>query len=511
MSFLQLSSRRLAAAVFISGAALAGGIVAARPALPAPRENVPADTGNIAPVRTPPEELLHLRPVKGYRVELVAAEPLVHDPVAIDFDADGRMYVVEMRAYMNNVQGTGEDRPIGRIMVVEDTNHDGAMDKATVFADSLVLPRAVKVLERGVLVAAPPYLWLMRDTNGDHRADTREVVRSDYGDPKGNPEHLANGLLWGIDNWIHNSNYAGQFRVGAAGPIEYRATPEEGQWGVSSDETGRLYRNSNEDPLRADLVSSHYAMRNPGLPAMRGVYERLTPNITVWPAHKTPAINRGYRPQTMRADSSLAHYTSAGSPTAYIGDRLPAELRNNLFITESAGNMVGRLIVRENADGIPTARTAYDRAEFLTATDERFRPVNLANAPDGSLYVVDMYRGIIEHRFYITGYLEQKIRERGLEIGVGMGRIWRIVHDTMPRAQAPRLSARTPAELAGLLASPNGWSRFTAQRLLVERGDTSVLPALRTMAHSHADWRARLHALWTLDGLHGADRATVFA
>jgi putative membrane-bound dehydrogenase-like protein len=462
------------------------------------------------PVLSPTEELATMHPVEGYHLELVAAEPLVQDPVAIDFDADGRMYVVEMRAFMPNIQGTGEDRPIGRIVVVEDTNHDGRMDKSTVFMDSLVLPRAVKVLAHGVLVAAPPNLWLVHDTNGDLRADTKELIRTDYGDPKGNPEHNANGLLWGIDNWIHNANYPGEFHEERDGGITFRKAPEEGQWGVSTDENGRLYRNSNEDPVRADLVSSQYAMRNPNLPNPRGVYEQLTKNIAVWPAHKTPAVNRGYRAETMRPDSTLAHYTSAGSPTAYIGDALPAELKSSVFITESAGNLVGRVIVNESTR-IPSVQSAYDHREFLTADDERFRPVNLANAPDGTLYIVDMYRGIIQHRTYITGYLESKIKERGLEQPVGLGRIWRVVHTSTKRDTLPRLSTESPAKLVAELSSANGWRRYKAQQILVERRDTTIAPALRTIASRSANEIARLHALWTLDGIGAIDDATLWA
>ena len=465
----------------------------------------------VAPVYTPEEELARFRLPDGYRMELVAAEPLVQDPIAIDFDADGRMYVVEMRGYMPNLQGTGEDRPIGRIVVVEDTNGDGRMDRTTVFMDSLVLPRAIKVTEHGVFVGAPPNLWLVRDTNGDLQADTRELIRSDYGDPKGNPEHNANGLAWGIDNWIHNANYGGQLRVGADGKVLFRTSANEGQWGVAADERGRLYRNSNEDPLRADLIPSHYAMRNANLATLRGIYEQLTPNVAVWPAHKTPAVNRGYRAETMRPDSTLAHYTSAGSPTPFVGDRLPAELRNSVFVTESAGNMVGRFVIEETDNGTPVARTAYDHAEFLTASDERFRPVNLANAPDGTLYVVDMYRGIIQHRAFITGYLEQKIVERGLSEPIGLGRVWRVVHASTPRGDTPRLSRKTTAELVPLLAHPNGWWRITAQRLLVERGDHAAAPALRQMARTHPDDRARLHALWTLDGIGDADESSIRA
>ncbi|MEO8624999.1 MAG: hypothetical protein ABI625_28200, partial [bacterium] len=179
---------------------------------------------DVAPTYSPEDELARMHPVDGYRVELVASEPLVQDPIAVDFDADGRMYVVEMRGFMPNVKGTDEDRPVGRIVVVEDTNHDGVMDRATVFLDSLVMPRAIKVTEHGVLVAAPPNLWLVRDTTGDLQADTRQLIRNDYGNPRSNPEHQANGLLWGIDNWIHNANYPGEFRIGTDGKIIFRKT-----------------------------------------------------------------------------------------------------------------------------------------------------------------------------------------------------------------------------------------------------------------------------------------------
>ncbi|HEU4720595.1 MAG TPA: PVC-type heme-binding CxxCH protein [Gemmatimonadaceae bacterium] len=489
----------------------------ATPSIPVSAATLADDTSRarrggsaVTPVYTPEQELARFTAQPGYRIELVAAEPLVQDPVAIDFDPDGRMWVVEMRAYMPNLQGTGEDRPVGRIVVLDDTDDDGRMDRKTVFMDSLVMPRAVKVLSQGVLVAEVPHLWLVRDTNGDGRADTKELVRDDYGTKQSNPEHNANGLLWGIDNWIHNANYAGQFRLGADGKLAFRRTVDEGQWGVSSDEYGRLYRNSNEDPLRADLVPAHYALRNRNLPDPRGIYEQLTRNVAVWPGHKTPAVNRGYREQTLRvADSTLAHYTAAGSPVAYVGDRLPAELRRSVFVTEPAGNFVGRFVIGEDARGRATARPAYERAEFLTNSDQRFRPVNLATAPDGTLYVVDMYRGIIQHRTYITGYLEQKIVERGMEQPIGLGRIWRVVHTSARRGERPQLSRKSPAELVPLLAHANGWWRITAQQLLVERRARDIAPAVRELLRASADDRARLHALWTLDGLGESDTATV--
>jgi mono/diheme cytochrome c family protein/glucose/arabinose dehydrogenase len=475
-----------------------------------PKTSAATPRGSAAtPVYSPEEERARFTLAPGYRIELVAAEPLVQDPVAIDFDADGRMYVVEMRGFMPNVKGTGEDQPVGRIVVLQDTDDDGKMDKKTIFLDSLVLPRAVKVLEHGVLVAATPNLWIARDTTGDLRADTKQLIRGDYGTPASNPEHNANGLLWGIDNWIHNANWVGEFRLAADGSLVFRKTENEGQWGVSSDEYGRLFRNSNEDPLRADLVPSHYSVRNANVPDVRGIYERLTPNVPVWPGHKTPAVNRGYRAETLRPDSTLAHYTSAGSPTAYVGDRLPAELKQSVFVTEPAGNLVGRFLIHDGGGGFPTATPAYDHAEFLTGNDQRFRPVNIGTAPDGTMYVVDMYRGIIQHRVYVTGYLEQKIIERGMEQPIGLGRIWRIVHTSTTRGEKPQLSHKSTTDLVQVLTHPNGWWRLTAQRLLVERGDHSVAPALKHLLATSADDRARLHALWTLDGLGEADLATV--
>ncbi len=482
------------------------------------------ESAAVAPVHTPTQALATFRLPPGYSIELVAAEPLVRDPVAIDFDADGRMYVVEMSGFMPNINGDGEQLPTGKIVVLEDTDDDGRMDRRTVFLDSLVLPRTVAVLEHGILVGAPPLLWLARDTTGDLRADTRVLVRSDYGSADGNPEHNANGARWGFDNWLHSANDTYELRLrvsrsvddAAAGTtisgvnvtFESRRTSSLGQWGVSHDEYGRLYRNSNEDPLRTDLVPAHYATRSGVTSPLRGVYSALTGNVAVFPSRKTPAINRGYRAQTLRADSTLAHYTSAGSPTAYVGDRYPAAKRGSVFVTESAGNLVGEFVVDYTNGARITARRAQDSTDFLTSTDERFRPVNLASAPDGTLYVVDMYRGIIQHRRFITDYLEEKIRERGLEQPVGFGRIYRVVYDSAGRGPAPRISTMSAAQLVATLTHPNGWWRITAQRVLVERHDTASAPALRALL-GHADDRVRLHALWTLEGLNALDLATV--
>ena len=459
------------------------------------------------PVLSPARSMASYKLPPGYSLELVASEPLVQDPVAIDFDADGRMYVVEMRGFMPNIDGKGEDRPIGRIVVLEDTNDDGKMDKKTIFMDSLVLPRSVKVLEHGVLIAETPNLWFARDTNGDFKADVKTKVRDDYGTLGSNPEHNANGLVWGMDNWIHNANWAGELRLEKDGTFGYRKTQSLGQWGLSMDSHGRFYRNSNEDPLHVDLVPERFGARGASTATRRGPYERLVPNVDVFPAHKTPGVNRGYQPGVLRADGTLKQYTSASSPTAYVGDRLPAELRDNLFVTEPAGNLVGHIVVKDDSLGTPSAQNGTEHPSFLASTDTRSRPVSVATAPDGTLYIVDMYRGIIQHRVFVTGYLETQIRKLGLEQPVGLGRIYRLVHTTTKRAARPHLSTATPAELVATLGNPNGWWRMTAQRLLVERGEQSAVPALKQLFGSAPSDVTRLHALWTLDGLGAVDDA----
>jgi mono/diheme cytochrome c family protein/glucose/arabinose dehydrogenase len=459
-----------------------------------------------APVLSPADEMKTFQLPPGYRVELVASEPMVQEPVAIDFDADGRLWVVEMRGYMQDMPATGEREPVGRVSVLEDLNLDGVMDKKTVFLDGLVLPRTVKVLAHGVLIAEPPHLWLARDTNGDLKADTKTEVTNKYGLATANVEHNANSLTWALDNWMHTSEANIQLRL-RHGQFEVRPTVSKGQWVAAQDDEGRIYRNSNESVLHVDVVPTPYYARNPNLVRTRGSYESLRgdkdENNVVWPARPTPGVNRGYQAGILRPDGTLAKFTSASGPTVYRGDRLPAELRGNLFVLEPAANLVSRLIVSDDGSRL-RARKAYDSTEFLTSTDERFRPVYLSNAPDGTLYLVDMYHGIIQHRSYITEYLRDQILSRKLDTANGHGRIYRIVHGehvTTKRDARPALSKAPSTRLVQLLSYPNGWWRDTAQRLLVERGDQAVVPALAKLASSAADARTRLHALWTLDGL----------
>lgn len=463
-----------------------------------------------SPVLSPDEAMktIHLAP--GYRLELVASEPLVQDPIALDFGPDGRMYIIEMPGFMPDESGKDSREPTGRIVLLEDTNNDGRMDKRTVFLDGLVLPRALKVLERGVLVGEPPNLWLARDTDGDGKADTKEKLNDSYGRAEGNLEHNANSLLWGMDNWIYTSEHDWYYRF-KNGKFEAKQTLSRGQWGASMDDAGRIYRNWNEQPLFVDAVPANYFMRNPNLVRTRGAYEELIgrKDTATWPIRPTRGVNRGYRDGVLRPDGTITTYSAAGSPVIFRGDQLPKEVQGNAFITDSTGNLVHRLIISDDGSGRLSARDAYKQGEFVASTDERFRPVNLAGGPDGTLYIVDMYRGVVQDGQYQTDYLRDYIKQRKLELPVGLGRIYRVVHETTKREAVPALNKETTTKLVEMLSHPNGWRRDMAQQLIVERGDKSVAPALNELALKAADYRTKLHALWALDGLEAIEPATV--
>jgi mono/diheme cytochrome c family protein/glucose/arabinose dehydrogenase len=461
-----------------------------------------------APILVADEAIKTLKVAPGFRAEIAAADPLVGDPVAMTFGPDGRMWVVEMRGYMPNADGKGEDAKVGTVAVLEDTDGDGRADKRTTFLDGLVMARALALVGDGVLVAEPPKLWFARDTNGDSVADEKTEIFSDYGGTT-NPEHTANGLMWALDNWIYNANHTQRFRYLGNGKFETETTVSRGQWGISQDDTGRLYHNSNSDPLRADLVPTAYLRRNPYLTNPTGANVRLAPaNLPIWPGRVTAGVNRGYR--ILNSEGKITAVTAACGPLIYRSGLFPAEFYGNAFIVEPAGNLVKRMLLTE-ADGTITARNAYEGSEFITSTDERFRPVNTANGPDGALYVVDMYRGIIQHRIYMTSFLRKQVEERGLAEGIGMGRIYRLVPEGATRSKVKfNLATEPTAQLVNRLRAANSWWRDTAQRLLVERRDPAATPLLQAMVRSGVPL-ARLHALWTLHGTGQLDRDTVLA
>src|SRR5262249_36604733 len=382
----------------------------------------------------------------------------------------------------------------------------------TVFADKLAGPRALKVLEHGVLIGDPPNLWLMKDTDGDLKADTRELVTNTFGNPNGGIEHNANSLFWAIDNVMYSSEHVWDLKW-RNGKLESLPALSRGQWIVSQDDAGRIYRNVNDSPLFVDYTPSRYFLRNPNGVRTRGLYELLLEqtDATVYPVRDTRGVNRGYRDPFFRDDGASIVIQGASGPTIYRGDAYPRELQGNAFIPDSPTNLVHRMVVTDDGTGRLKATNGYARGEFLASSDERFRPSALFDGPDGNMYVVDMYRGVVQAGGLWTEYLTDYVKTHDLQLPVGKGRIWRVVYGNRParRPAAPALSKATSAQLVQTLSNPKGWWRDTAQRILVERGDARVAPDLKTLAAGAPDWRTRLQALWTLDGLDAIDEACV--
>lgn len=480
-----------------------------------PKELIPA-----SPLLTAAEQLKTFELPAGFRAELVAAEPLVTTPIQIQFDHRGRLWVVEMNAYMPNPEGRGEREPRGDIVILTDTDGDGRMDHRTVFAEHLVMPRSLMLYGDGAVVAVPPKLIWFRDTDGDGKADQQALLATDFateddhekhGD-RANPEHASNSPTWALDNLIYAANHRSRYRILPDGTWRAEPSAFRGQWGLSQDDYGRLYYDSNSDWLRGDFIPDQYLTRNPNLRGAVGVDAQLISDQRVWPRRVTPGVNRGYQPGTLNSNGRLAKCTAACGPVVYRGDQFPAEFKGDVFACEPSANLIRRFKVQE-ADGVLTARNAYDEAEFLTSTDERFRPVNLANGPDGALYVVDIARGLIQHHIYLTSYLRQQLESRAMTTPINCGRIYRIVHAARPARPELLGVAPTTGELVARLQHASGFWRDRAQQLLVERHDLSVVEPLRKLVRDVVGVTplGRLHALWTLDGLGQSDLSTLTA
>ncbi|GAB3554378.1 DUF7133 domain-containing protein [Spirosoma fluminis] len=452
-----------------------------------------------SPPLTPAQELTTFQLEPGLKIQLVAAEPMVQDPVVITFDEDGRLWVVEMRGFMPTIDGEGEKERVGRISILEDKNGDGVMDASTVYLDSLVMPRALALIPGGALVAENEALWLTKDLNGDLKADTKVLIDQKYAGG-GLPEHAGNGLWRSMDNWYYNAKSRLRYRLTEAGTWQRDSTEFRGQWGISHDDKGRLFYNYNWSQLHADLVPPNYLSRNKNHTPTTGIDYGVTTDRRIYPIRPNPAVNRGYIPGTLDSKGSLLEFTAACSPLVYRGKALPADFYGNAFVCEPAGNLVKRNVIDEQGVLI-TARDPHPGREFLASTDERFRPVNLATGPDGALYVADMYRGLVQHGAYITPYLREQTLARKLVLPVNRGRIWRIVPENWQPSSPKKLAKLSTPELVGYLSNPDGWYRDMAQRLLVERNDKSVQQTLTDLATKGDNPLGRFHALWTLDGL----------
>ncbi len=479
------------------------------------------------------EELATFHLAKGFRAELVACEPDVVDPVAMAFDADGRLFVAEMRGYPNGGVATGEIHS-GKIKLLEDRDGDGFYEHSTTFAEGLRFPSSVMPWKGGLLAAIAPDIVYFEDTDGDGRADRQRILYTGFA--LDNIEDMINALQWGLDNWVYGcAGSSGGIIRSAEKPDQPAVTlrnrgvrfhPEKpgsleptsggGQYGLAADDWEQWFTNTNSQHLRHIVLPDHYLRRNPALPvsavtldipdhgAACKVY-RLSP-FEAWRVERTRRRREG--PDAQRFPSTElvpgGYITSACSPVVYTADLFPEAYRGNTFICDPANNLVHRdILVPQGATFV--ARRGDADSELLASTDNWFRPVYLTIGPDGALYVADFYREAIETPLSLPEDIKKQVNLESR----GRGRIWRVVPEGFRLAKKPALSKATAEELVQHLADSNVWWRLTAQRLLVERQDKSVLKPLEKLAREASTPQGRVHALWMLHGLGALDDTLV--
>lgn len=503
----------------VAALVLCAAIAAAEPEARQNEPDLSAELPRIPPVE-PAEALKTFQIQPGFRIELVAAEPLVNDPVAAAFDEDGRLYVVEMRGYSEQ-----PDEQLSRVRLLEDTDCDGRLDKSTVFVDRLSWPTAVVCYDGGVFVGDAPDIWYFKDTDGDGQADQRRVVFTGFG--KSNVQGLLNSFSWGLDNRVHGatSSAGGQVRSAdrpsdkavnlngrdfAFDPrsLELSATSGGAQHGMSFDAWGRKFVCSNSDHIQQVMFDDRYIARNPYFSApgprvsiaadgpQAEVY-RISP-VEPWRVVRTRLRVSGAAPGPIEGGGRAAGYfTGATGVTIYRGDAWPATPFETAIVGDVGSNLVHRKLLQPN--GLQFLARRIDRqSEFVASRDIWFRPAQFLNAPDGTLYVLDVYREVIEHPASLPPVIK---RHLDLTSGRDRGRIYRIVPEGYRQRPPPRLSQATTKELVALLAHANGWHRETAARLIAERGDRAAATPLARLAAESTSPLGRMHALYALAGL----------
>ncbi len=432
-------------------------------------------------------------------MDVVASEPLLTAPVAIDFDSKGRIWAAEMTGFMVNLEGDDEDLPSGSIKILEDLDQDGVMDHAKIFLDSLVMPRALALVYGGLLYAESPNLWFVEIK--DDKPVNRVLVDSLYA-VVGNPEHQPNGLMMNVDNWIYNakSNYRYQRKNGV---WKKEPTTERGQWGISHDNFGRLYYNNNSTQLLGDHVLPNRLTRNKFFVPKVGVDERLTKDQRVYPLHPA-SVNRGYEKGVLDQDSLLVNVTAACGPLVYRGGMFPEGYDQNVFVCVPEINAIKRNILSFEADRV-VAKQAWEGKEFLASTDEGFRPVNLSNGPDGNMYVVDMHRGVIQHYAFLSPYLKKISAQKKLDTIQNYGRILKISPKGQTTKSIPDLESFSTSQLVASLKDTNGWIRDRAQQILIHNKDEEALPKLKNILGKNDSPLSQIHALYVLEGLDALD------
>jgi len=490
------------------------------------------------PATEPAEAPATFRLRPGFKIEMVASEPLLRDPVAIDFDENGRMFVVEFPEY-NQKHVLDQLIGHGRVRVLDDTDGDGVYDRSEIYVDDLSYPSSVACYDGGVFVSAAPEILYCKDTDGDDHADIREIVYTGFGQEfQRSGQGQLNAFRWGLDNRFRVCT---SFSGGAisrpgeeiATPVNvrnrafhfdprtlaYEAAPGGGQFGIGIDDWGREFRCRNSEPFRLIIYDDRYLARNPYLKAP-------SPSVEILETGKNTKLFRISEDESwrvlrtrMRLDGSFAgsnegkqafgFFTAATGVTIYRGDAWPDEYRGDGFVGEVANNLVFRAEFETDGVGLVARRAnaeADSEAEFLASTDAWFRPVQFANGPDGALYVVDMYRELIEGASFLPAEVLKHVNVMG---GMDRGRIYRIVPDDFQQRSRPQLGNATTEALVALLEHRNGWHRDTASRLLYTRQNrAAIAPLLKLVAGSKMP-EARMHALCVLAGLNALDEATI--
>lgn len=491
-----------------------------------PKVDYSSEMPRILP-RTPEEALKSFKLHDDFQIELVASEPLVRDPVAMCFDERGRAYVVEMPEY-NDANKEG----YSAVKLLEDTNGDGKYDKSFPFLTDMTLPTAVCSYKGGVFVGAPPHLYYCKDTDGDRKADVREIVMTGFGRDRGD-EGMINSFRWGLDNKIHFSTGTDGGVITVAADKEKRTyntrgrgiildpetrtielTTGGGQHGMSLGIWNRNFVCSNGIPMQVLMYDDRYIARNPYLapppaPVSIAPGGKFTKLLRISQIEPWRILRTRIRAQSAKGDyekgNPSGYFTAATGVTIFRGDAWPKAYQGNIFVGEPANNLVYRAAPQPDGLALVAPRADQD-AEFLASTDVWFRPVQFENGPDGALYVLDMYRELIEGAPFIP---EEVIKHLDPVGGQDKGRIYRVVPKGFQQPRLPDYGKHSSKELVALLESDNGWTRDTAQRLLFERQDTSVSNDLIQLARSSSKPITRATALWSLQGTKSLDEGTL--
>ncbi len=471
-------------------------------------------TGGQPKAKSPQESLACMKVRPGFKVELVASEPLTKSPVAFDWGADGKLWVVEMGDYPLGVDGKG--KPGGIVRFLEDTNGDGIYDKSTVFLEGVNFPNGIIPWHKGVIVSAAPEIFYAEDTDGDGKADLRKVLFTGF--REGNQQHRANGFDYGLDNWLYGANgdSGGDILSVLTGKKtsisgrDFRLRPDDGafetqageaQFGRHRDDWGNWFGNNNAVWLWHYFLPSQYLARNPHLAA--GASSRTLAQYA--DATRVFPISRTL--QRFNDPSGANHLTSGNSAMPYRDELFGPEFANSIFISEPVHNLIHREVLEPDGVTFTSHRAADEQGtEFLSSSDNWFRPTQTKVGPDGALYVADMYRLVIEHPQWIPAEIQ---KQYNLRAGEDKGRIYRVYPENVTLRKIPRLDTLNTSELTAALDSPNGWQRDTAQRLLVHAQDSTAIKPLTELAKNSSRPKTRLQALCTLDGLNGLTPETL--